>query len=185
MSVNGVVVICVQGRPYACGLAQRRGGCGCYCANQNMWPSGACGPSLCGSVSVASAHLECRVGEVRRHLAGHAARLVAACARCRGVFLVGLASETHCQRCLWSLRSPGEEIRSAAKGRRSDEGAGQGRWSWALGPTFSSVLLFASSYFSWQAGRWPACCSAERVKTVVRPVVRVPSLCAVQLSRLI
>ena len=155
--MNGVVVICVQGRPYACGLAQRRGGCGCYCANQNMWPSGACGPSLCGSVSVASAHLECRVGEVRRHLAGHAARLVAACARCRGVFLVGLASETHCQRCLWSLRSPGEEIRSAAKGRRSDEGAGQGRWSWALGHrhlfvdhlgvglTFCVKLLFVGS----------------------------------------
>eukprot|EP00964_Phaeocystis_antarctica_P028577 scaffold16112_cov63-Phaeocystis_antarctica.AAC.3 len=37
----------------------------------------------------------CRSGEVGRHLAGHAARLVTACARCRGVLLVGLASETH------------------------------------------------------------------------------------------
>eukprot|EP00964_Phaeocystis_antarctica_P004791 scaffold2599_cov74-Phaeocystis_antarctica.AAC.2 len=77
---------------------------GATAQNQNMWASGE---RAVRHLAGASAHLECRVGEVGRHLAGHAARLVAACARCRGVFLVGLASETHCQRCLWLLRAPG------------------------------------------------------------------------------
>ena len=52
MSVDGVVVMCVQGRPYTCGLAQRGGARGCYCAKPEhvgFW--GACCPSLGGSVS--------------------------------------------------------------------------------------------------------------------------------------
>ena len=61
-----------------------------------------------------------------------------------------------CGRCV-RREGEGEEIRSAAKGRRSDEGAGQGRWSWALGHrhlfvdhlgvglTFCVKLLFVGS----------------------------------------
>ena len=49
---------------------------------------------------------------------------------------------------------------------RAPKGAGQGV------DHLSSALTFASSYFSWEAGRWrrigAACCSGERVKTVVR-----------------
>ena len=179
--MDGVVVLCVQGRPYACGLEQGRGAQ----TRTGFWVRAV--RHLARQRRTSSAEVERSAAILLGMQLDSSPLVLVAEVSCLLALRPRPIDRDVCGCC---VRREGEgEVRSASRSAQ----CAVGRWSACTMPRLEALvkntpfvgILFASSYFSWQAGRWPACCSAERVKTVVRPVVRVPSLCAVQLSRLI
>ena len=167
--MNGVVVICVQGRPYACGLAQRRGGCECYCQTRTCDLLGACCPSLGGSVSAP------RVPSWRGR---PPSRWACSSTRRR------LCSLPRCLPCWPCVRDPLSEIfvvaACAGKARvRSGVRAGVRSVPWVDGVRvrclawrhwsrthLSSVYFLRQVTFRGKQAYGAACCSGKWVKTV-------------------